>query len=100
MLDELTPGNALIPANPVDATIIQALYWSGRVVGTADSREPVLLTPDFGFIEARRNANRNGFLIGFDDDTSGENWIQAYVGANSQHQIDIEYMKTYHFETS
>ena len=99
MLDQLTPTNDLVPTSPTDATIIQAIYWSGRITGTADSREPVLLRPQYGFIDDRRNANRAGFLIGFDDDTAGENWIQAYVSANSGNEIDIEYLTTYHFET-
>ena len=99
MLDQLTPTNDLVPTSPTDATIIQAIYWSGRVTGTADSREPVLLRPQYGFIDDRRQANRAGFLIGFDDDTAGENWIQAYVSANSGNEINIEYLTTYHFET-
>ena len=35
----------------------------------------------------------------FDDDSSGENWVQAYVGANSGDEIDIAYLTTYRFRT-
>ena len=100
MLDQLTPTNNLIPVSPANSDIIQGIYWSGRITGTADSREPMLMHPTYGFMEARRQANRNSFLIGFDDDTAGDNWIQAYVSANSGHEISIEYMTTYHFEAS
>ena len=56
-------GSHSFPALPVAATTVDAIYVSGRTVGSNDSREPVLINPKYGFLEERRAADRFGILM-------------------------------------
>ena len=97
MLAQLTPTDDIIAPGPVQSTIVQGVYWSGRSAAGSDSREPLVILPTYGWIDARRQANRISFLVVLDD-AGGDDYVQAYVGANSNVQIDVEYVTTYHYE--
>ena len=99
MLNRLTPTSDIIPTSPANSAIMQGVYWSGRPSAPNSSREHLILLPTYGYMDGRRLANRSGFFMTFDDDASGDNWIQAYVGANSGDEIDISYLTTYRFQT-
>ena len=99
MLNRLAPTSDIIPTSPANSAIMQGVYWSGRPSAPNASREHLILLPTYGYMDGRRLANRSGFFMTFDDDASGDNWVQAYVGANSGDEIDISYLTTYRFQT-
>ena len=99
MLNRLAPTSDIIPTSPANSAVMQGVYWSGRPGAPNASREHLILLPTYGYMDGRRLANRSGFFMTFDDDASGDNWIQAYVGANSGDEIDISYLTTYRFQT-
>ena len=99
MLNRLAPTSDIIPTSPANSAVMQGVYWSGRPGAPNASREHLILLPTYGYMDGRRLANRSGFFMTFDDDASGDNWVQAYVGANSGDEIDISYLTTYRFQT-
>ena len=99
MLNRLAPTSDIIPTSPANSAVMQGVYWSGRPSAPNASREHLILLPTYGYMDGRRLANRSGFFMTFDDDASGDNWVQAYVGANSGDEIDISYLTTYRFQT-
>ena len=83
-------GSHSFPALPVAATTVDAIYVSGRTVGSTDSREPMLINPKYGFLEERRAADRFGILMFFTLNTSG-NWISLQIYVSSDEEIDLDY---------
>ena len=83
-------GSHSFPTLPVAATTVDAIYVSGRTVGSFDSREPMLINPKYGFLEERRAADRFGILMFFSLNTSG-NWISLQIYVSSDEEIDLDY---------
>ena len=83
-------GSHSFPTLPVAATTVDAIYVSGRTVGSNDSREPMLINPKYGFLEERRAADRFGILMFFSLNTSG-NWISLQIYVSSDEEIDLDY---------
>ena len=96
-LDQMQATNDPIPSTVVNSSELRAAYWSGRSLATADAREPDQIRPTYGWIEARRQANRSGLLIALDDD-SQDRWSNISVLASSNFEIDIEYITAYYTE--
>ena len=83
-------GSHSFPNNPVPATTVEAIYVSGRTVGTSDSREPMLINPTYGFMEERRGAGRFGIIMFFTKNTSNE-WVGLQIYVSSDEEIDLDY---------
>ena len=83
-------GSHSFPASPVAATTVEAIYVSGRTIGTTDSREPMLINPKYGFMEERRQAGRFGIIMFFTRNTSNE-WVGLEIYVSSNEEIDLDY---------
>ena len=74
-------------------TTIPGMYFSGRTIATADSREPPQLNPKLGWMNNRRLAGRFGVLIQIRHSDEGElNAILPWVSANTEIDMEWAYM--------
>ena len=97
MVTAMGATNNPLPTGLVDADDIPGAFLSFRTIAGADSREPVLLNPRYGFMEARRMANRCGIFIHMNDNSDND-WAQVGFHYVCEDQIDLEYVRAYFYE--
>ena len=97
MATAMGPISNPLPTGLVDADDIHGAFLTFRTIAGADSREPILLNPRYGFMEARRMANRCGIFIHMNDN-SDDDWAQVGFHYSCEEQIDLEYVRAYFYE--
>ena len=63
MVTEMGPTPDPLTVGLVDSDTIPGAFLTFRTNATFDSREPVLLSPKYGFMQARSSANRCGVFV-------------------------------------
>ena len=97
MVTAMGPISNPLPTGLVDSDDIQGAFLTFRVITGAEAREPILLNPRYGFMEARRMANRCGIFIHMNDNAD-DDWAQVGFHYSCEEQIDLEYVRAYFYE--
>ena len=97
MVAEMGPTPDPVTAGLVDSDTIPGAFLSFRTNATFDSREPVLLSPKYGFMQARSSANRCGVFVHMNDN-SDDDWAAVGVHVICNNQVDWEYARAYYYE--
>ena len=72
-------------------------FLSGRTTQSADSREPPVMDPLWGWIDNRRLASRYGIVIWLDDNPAGTDWRGLHIYVFSSQDMHIAAGYVYHF---
>ena len=97
MVTAMGPTNNPLPTGLVDADDIPGAFLTFRTATGPDAREPILLNPRYGFMEARRMASRCGIFIHMNDNSDND-WAQVGFHYVCEDQIDLEYVRAYFYE--
>ena len=97
MVTEMGPTPDPLTAGLVDSSIVTGALLTFRTATGPDAREPVLLSPKYGFMQARSAASRCGILVHMNDDSSND-WAAVGVHVVCNDQVDWEYARVYFYE--
>ena len=97
MLTAMGPTNNPLPTGLVGSDTIPGAFLTFRSIATAESREPILLNPQYGFMEARRMANRCGIFVHMNDNSNND-WANVGWHVVCDDQVDVEYVRAYYYE--
>ena len=97
MVTEMGPTPDPLTAGLVDSDTIPGAFLTFRTNATFDSREPVLLSPKYGFMQARSSANRCGVFVHMNDNAD-DDWAAVGVHVICNNQVDWEYARAYYYE--
>ena len=99
MVTEMGPTPDPLTAGLVDSSIVTGALLTFRTATGPDAREPVLLSPKYGFMQARSAASRCGILVHMNDNADGD-WAAVGVHVICNDQVDWEYARAYYYEDS
>ena len=97
MVTEMGATPDPLTAGLVDSSIVTGALLTFRTATGPDAREPVLLSPKYGFMQARSAASRCGILVHMNDDSSND-WAAVGVHVVCNDQVDWEYARVYFYE--
>ena len=97
MVMEMGPISNPLTPGLLSSSIVPGAFLTFRTIATADSREPVLLSPKYSYMEGRRGANRCGIFVNMNDDNN-DDWAAVGVHVMCNDQVDWEYARAYYYE--
>ena len=97
MVAEMGPTPDPLTAGLMDSNTIPGAFLTFRTATGPDAREPVLLSPKYGFMQARSAASRCGILVHMNDNAD-DDWAAVGVHVICNDQVDWEYARAYYYE--
>ena len=97
MVTEMGPISNPLTPGLISSSIVPGAFLTFRTATGPDAREPVLLSPKYSYMEARRAASRCGIFVNMNDD-SNDDWASVGVHVMCNDQVDWEYARAYYYE--
>ena len=97
MATEMGPISNPLTPGLISSSIVPGAFLTFRTATGPDAREPVLLSPKYSYMEARRAASRCGIFVNLNDD-SNDDWASVGVHVMCNDQVDWEYARAYYYE--
>ena len=97
MVTEMGPVSNPLTPGLVSSSIVPGAFLTFRTATGPDAREPVLLSPKYSYMEARRAASRCGIFVNMNDNAD-DDWAAVGVHVMCNDQVDWEYARAYYYE--
>ena len=97
MVTEMGPISNPLTPGLISSSIVPGAFLTFRTATGPDAREPVLLSPKYSYMEARRAASRCGIFVNMNDDNN-DDWAAVGVHVMCNDQVDWEYARAYYYE--
>ena len=97
MVTEMGPISNPLTPGLISSSIVPGAFLTFRTATGPDAREPVLLSPKYSYMEARRAASRCGIFVNMNDNADGD-WASVGVHVMCNDQVDWEYARAYYYE--
>ena len=97
MVTEMGPISNPLTPGLISSSIVPGAFLTFRTATGPDAREPVLLSPKYSYMEARRAASRCGIFVNMNDNADND-WASVGVHVMCNDQVDWEYARAYYYE--